>query len=123
MNNEPTETRENPAFRVVLAQAINVWNEYENGDAGWSFDEADAILALPEMQWLRQFLVDTLNTDFLSAYQAELVGEVPSALLSWAEIESDWNDATGDQERKRQAIKHALRNDQFLKVVKPREAQ
>jgi hypothetical protein len=49
-----------------------------------------AILAMPEMQWLKQFLVETLNTDFLSAYQCELVGEVPEALLRWADIDDDW---------------------------------
>ena len=46
--------------------------------------------ATPEMQWLKQFLVDTLNTDFLSAYQAEIVGEVPASLLAWAGIDADW---------------------------------
>ena len=53
-------------------------------------DDADAILAMPEMAWLRQFLVDALNTDFLSAYQCELVGEVPERLLRWAGIDGDW---------------------------------
>ena len=53
----------------------------------------DAILAMPEMQWIKQFLVDTLNTDFLSDYQCELVGEVPPLLLAWSDVDADWNES------------------------------
>ena len=58
----------------------------------WPYHQADAraILNIAELAWLRQFLVDTLNTDFLSAYQCELVGEVPPSLLHWASIGPDW---------------------------------
>jgi hypothetical protein len=48
------------------------------------------VLALADTAWLRQFLVDTLNTDFLSAYQCELVGDVPPAVLAWAGVDDDW---------------------------------
>jgi len=75
------------AFRDALAQTLEFWGGDEMVP---NYDDADAILAMPEMQWVKQFLVDTLNTDFLGNYQCEIVGPVPPVLLSWAGVDDDW---------------------------------
>ena len=56
----------------------------------WSADEQQEPL---DLDWIRQFLADTLNTDFLSPYQREIVGEVPEPVLRWADVPFDWADA------------------------------
>lgn len=85
-------SRNESSFRNALIRAVNTWCDYGDGTQGWSTDEADAILDLPEMKWIRQFLADTLNTDFLSPYQREITGEVPELVLQWADVPFDWAD-------------------------------
>ena len=83
------------AFRDAVGTRLKQASEGYDLDNGQSVfqDDADAVLAMPEMEWLKQFLVDTLNTDFLSDYQCELVGDVPPLLLAWADIDADWNES------------------------------
>lgn len=39
------------------------------------------------LAWLREYLRDTYNDDFMSDYQLELVGVVPVDVRRWADIE------------------------------------
>jgi hypothetical protein len=45
------------------------------------------LTVLPALDWLRQFFIDTYSTDWCTNYQLELIGEVPDAVLRWADTE------------------------------------
>lgn len=44
-------------------------------------------LSTAGLAWLREYLRDTYNDDFMSDYQLELVGVVPADVRVWADIE------------------------------------
>lgn len=47
------------------------------------------VLAESSWMWLRTFLHDTLNVDFLGEYQRECVGPIPPDVAAWAEVDAD----------------------------------
>ncbi len=77
------------AFRDAIHEAVGPYIETDCGPFQ-HMDIVDSVLDMPEIQWVKQFLVDTLNTDFLSDYQCEIVGPVPPVLLNWAGVDDDW---------------------------------
>lgn len=48
-------------LRNAMIQALNIWEEYPDGTAGYSTDEADAILAMPEMKAIKSYILAHLG--------------------------------------------------------------
>jgi hypothetical protein len=81
-------------FRNQMIRAVCIWEEHSDGTAGYSTDEADAILAMPEMDEIKRILSsamtvlgyddDPIEQQAKIAHLREAVEDAHTAVIDWA---------------------------------------
>jgi len=83
-----------PAFRNAMIRAVAWWEEHPDGTAGYSTDEADSILAMPEMQEIKAILscamvvlgyeADPIKQQAKIEHLREAVATASPSVIDWA---------------------------------------